>query len=41
MFKKYSEETINAVWAKGRTVDNYDASKYRKDQCGAWIVRKK
>ena len=33
--------TIQAVWKKGRTIPDYDSSKYRKDQCGAWIIRSK
>lgn len=39
MFKAYSKEMIQAVWEKGAVVNNYDSSKYRKDQCSAWIIR--
>lgn len=37
----YSTEQIQKVWDKGTIVPNYDSSKYRKDACGAWIVRDK
>jgi hypothetical protein len=35
----FSEEVIQQVWEKGNVVSNYDASKYRKDNCGAWMIR--
>lgn len=28
---------ILQVWNKGQAVPGYDSSKYRKDQCGAWM----
>ncbi len=34
----FDQATINAVWEKGRIVPGYDASRYRKDACGAWII---
>ena len=37
--KKYSNQTIQDVWEKGDTVENYDHNLFRKDQCGAWIKR--
>lgn len=37
--EKFSEDTIQAVWNKGQVVSNYDPSKYRKDRCGALIIR--
>ena len=33
-----TEEKKQDVWEKGTVVPNYDASKYRKDACGAWIA---
>ena len=33
----FSDETILAVWRKALIVNGYDPSKWRKDQCGAWI----
>ncbi len=35
----YSDETVQAVWDKARSVDNNDAEVWRKDECGAWIQR--
>lgn len=32
------KNTILSVWGKGRIVSGYDGNKYRKDQCGAWMV---
>ena len=37
----YSADQIEKVWNKGKIVPNFDSSKYRKDACGAWIVRDK
>lgn len=33
----FSQQTINAVWEKGKVVAGSDSSKKRKDFCGAWI----
>ncbi|MDQ0191263.1 HNH endonuclease [Alicyclobacillus cycloheptanicus] len=35
----FSAEVIQKVWEKGTIVRGYDATKYRKDQCGAWMRR--
>ena len=35
----FSDEQVNAVWLKGRTVDGLDASKYRLDDDGAMMIR--
>ena len=35
----FDERTIQAVWEKASPVVGYDSTKYRKDQCGAWIIR--
>ncbi len=37
--REYGEETIAAVWEKGRVVPGTDPSRRRKDCCGAWIDR--
>jgi len=37
----WTTEDINIVWAKGTKVEGYDEDKYRKDACGAWIMRDK
>lgn len=36
----FSEETIDRVWDKAQRVDAANEAKgFRKDQCGAWILR--
>ncbi len=35
----YSQETVQKVWEKGKIVSGNDSSKWRKDQCGAWMSR--
>ena len=39
MYKKerWSDETILAVWKKGKIVGDNSPSVYRKDVCGAWM----
>lgn len=37
----FSDEMVQKVWGKGKTVPNYDKDKYRKDQCDAWMIREK
>jgi hypothetical protein len=34
----YSDEDIQAVWAKGNVDPNNDPDAFRKDRCGAWIA---
>ncbi len=36
---KFSEEIIQKVWDKSKTVSGYDSTKWGKDECGAWIGR--
>lgn len=33
------DENVPDVWEKGEVVDGQDASRWRKDKCGAWIGR--
>ncbi len=33
------ESTVNMVWDKATKVDNFDPAQFRKDACGAWIIR--
>ena len=33
------ERIINEVWEKATVVDNFDPKQFRKDACGAWIIR--
>jgi hypothetical protein len=35
----WDEETIQAVWEKGRSSGSNDEHRWRKDACGAWICR--
>jgi hypothetical protein len=37
----WTDEMIQNVWEKGKVVSNNDSSKWRKDECGAWIARNK
>ena len=36
---KINDELIQKIWEKAIIVDGYDSTKYRKDACGAWIIR--
>lgn len=36
-----SEELKQKVWEKGRVVEGFNPEMYRKDACGAWIIRDK
>ncbi len=36
--KNMEDNLILQVWNKGQAVPGYDSSKYRKDQCGAWMT---
>lgn len=33
------EGLINRIWEKAQKVDNFDPKQFRKDACGAWIIR--
>lgn len=35
----FDSATVQAVWQKGSPVPGYDPATYRKDSCGAWIMR--
>lgn len=35
----YSEDKIQAVWEKGRVIQDRDPTEWRQDQCGAWLNR--
>ena len=38
--KKFDDETVKAVWSKGKEIPGYDSSVWRKDsECNAWIKR--
>ena len=33
------DKTINDAWENATKVDNFDPNQFRKDPCGAWIIR--
>lgn len=35
----FDDVLINAVWGKATKVDGFDPNQFRKDGCGAWIIR--
>ncbi len=35
----WSDDMVQEVWKKGKVVDGDDESRWRKDECGAWIGR--
>jgi hypothetical protein len=35
----FSEELIQRVWEKGRTLADRNADEWRQDECGAWLAR--
>lgn len=35
----FDENVINRVWERARKVDNFSPDQFRKDACGAWIIR--
>ena len=37
----YTQEQIDAIWNRAEKEEGYDPDKFRKDACGAWIVRDK
>jgi hypothetical protein len=38
---RITQELLDKVWLKGTSVPNYDDTKYRKDPCGAWMIKSK
>ena len=36
-----TEEQIQNAWNRATVVEDYDKDRYRKDACGAWIIRNK
>ncbi len=37
----WSEDIIQYVWNRASVVEGFDESRFRKDACGAWIIRDK
>ena len=38
---EFTEEQKEIAWNKAQIIGGYDASRFRKDACGAWIVWEK
>ncbi len=36
-----TEEQIQEAWNRASVVEGFDKNRYRKDACGAWIIRNK
>lgn len=36
---KISESTVDQVWKRGREITGYDPTRWRRDECGAWMYR--
>jgi hypothetical protein len=39
--RRYTDDELNQIWEKASVIDNFDSTIYRKDACGAWIMRDK
>ncbi len=37
----FASEIIQSVWDKANSVEGFDPAVFRKDPCGAWIIRNK
>lgn len=37
----WSEQQIQFVWNRATAVEGFDKNRFRKDACGAWIIRDK
>ena len=37
----FSDKQIQDAWERASIVDGYDKTRFRKDACGAWIIRDK
>lgn len=35
----FSQEDIDRVWERATKVNDFDPTQFRKDACGAWIIR--
>lgn len=36
---RFNDQLLSQIWDRAQRVDGYDESKFRKDACGAWIIR--
>ena len=37
--EKNDKERLDVIWNKGQVVKGYNEKCYRKDACGAWMIR--
>ena len=37
----FTEDQIQMAWSRATVVEGFDRNRYRKDACGAWIMRNK
>ena len=35
----FEQKIIDAIWQKGEIVPSFDPDKFRKDVCGAWMIK--
>ena len=40
-YMAFNDQQIQDAWNRANIVEGYDASRFRKDACGAWIIRDK
>ena len=40
-YMAFSEQQIQDTWNRASAVEGYDPNRFRKDACGAWIIRDK
>ena len=36
---RFDDNLLNRIWEKAQRVEGYDPARFRKDACGAWIIR--
>ena len=40
-YMEFSEDDIQGAWNRATVVEGFDENRFRKDACGAWIMRNK
>jgi len=40
-YMEFSEDDIQGAWNRATVVEGFDETRFRKDACGAWIMRNK
>lgn len=40
-YMEFSEDDIQGAWDRATVVEGFDENRFRKDACGAWIMRNK